>query len=430
PDEQVQESIQYDLFGNEQKIVTVSRKERKIKEINNGIRYYKREIKRLTDSLLSGKDKAMRLAKQLTDWNPYDQNVSSPFFDPEWMFGINEGFDIVIANPPYVVTPDNPMYDGYKTKRCYELYAYFYEKALMLLKENGVMSFITASLYVKGLKFQSLRDLLEKSSDLIKFRIEGDSVFDQVGMPTATIILTKSNNNPWTFSDLYADGQFMKKIESFPSLKSFSTIMRGYEIGRNAVTKSGGHPIVTGTNVQKWIPKSMSYITDDIKESFSKDSYYFEGERVLIRETGSSITTLCLDTPLLCTRSLYSIKLPDGRIDYKYLTGVLNSLLIQYYYTTKFKSETELFPKIRIAQVKEIPIPIATEESQQEIHHLVDKILEAKSQDIDADVSEHEAKIDQVVYSIYGLSFDDVLLVDPNTSLTREEYEKAKTTPK
>lgn len=41
-------------------------------------------------------------AKQLASWNPYDQNAVSPFFDPEWMFGVADGFDIVIGNPPYL----------------------------------------------------------------------------------------------------------------------------------------------------------------------------------------------------------------------------------------------------------------------------------------------------------------------------------------
>ena len=40
-------------------------------------------------------------AYQMATWNPYDQNGKSPFFDPEWMFGIKDGFDIVIGNPPY-----------------------------------------------------------------------------------------------------------------------------------------------------------------------------------------------------------------------------------------------------------------------------------------------------------------------------------------
>ena len=41
-------------------------------------------------------------ASKLASWDPYDQNTSSPFFDPEWMFDKAEGFDVVIGNPPYV----------------------------------------------------------------------------------------------------------------------------------------------------------------------------------------------------------------------------------------------------------------------------------------------------------------------------------------
>ena len=38
---------------------------------------------------------------KVTAWDPYDQNASADWFDPEWMFGVREGFDVVIGNPPY-----------------------------------------------------------------------------------------------------------------------------------------------------------------------------------------------------------------------------------------------------------------------------------------------------------------------------------------
>lgn len=43
-------------------------------------------------------------ARQLAQWDMFDQNASSPFFDPEWMFGVSDGFDVVIGNPPYGVS--------------------------------------------------------------------------------------------------------------------------------------------------------------------------------------------------------------------------------------------------------------------------------------------------------------------------------------
>ena len=45
-------------------------------------------------------------AQQLAAWDMFNQNASSPYFDPEWMFNVKEGFDIVIGNPPYISAID------------------------------------------------------------------------------------------------------------------------------------------------------------------------------------------------------------------------------------------------------------------------------------------------------------------------------------
>jgi len=175
PDDIVQESVQYDLFGETKQIVTINRKETKIKDITSNIRYFKRECKRLRESLTSGRDKAMHLAKQLTDWNPYDQNVSSPFFDPEWMFGVANGFDIVIGNPPYVESRNSNIDEKQKEAiqnqikqrynasdaECFpqgaDLLVFFYESSFNLLSPTGINTFITENSWLStnyGFKFQ------------------------------------------------------------------------------------------------------------------------------------------------------------------------------------------------------------------------------------------------------------------------------------
>jgi hypothetical protein len=55
---------------------------------------------KLAKLLAEDNDFAPEDAKQLAAWNPYDQNAVAEFFDPAWMFGVNDGFDIVIGNPP------------------------------------------------------------------------------------------------------------------------------------------------------------------------------------------------------------------------------------------------------------------------------------------------------------------------------------------
>lgn len=60
------------------------------------------ELRHKLATLLSeDNDYAPEDANQMAAWNPYDQNAVSPFFDPEWMFGVTDGFDIVIGNPCY-----------------------------------------------------------------------------------------------------------------------------------------------------------------------------------------------------------------------------------------------------------------------------------------------------------------------------------------
>lgn len=85
---------------------------------------------------------------------------------------------------------------------------------------------------------------------------------------------------------------------------------------------------------------------------------------------------------------------------------------MQFYYQVKFKAETELFPKIRIAQAKLLPIPLATQEQQAAVVSLVDKILSAKRSDPKADTSAIEKQIDTIVYNLFDLSTDEIALIE------------------
>ena len=75
-------------------------------------------------------------AIQLAAWNPYDQNTVAEFFDPAWMFGVSDGFDIVIGNPPYIQLQNNggelaKLYEpcDYKTfAKTGDIYCLFYER--------------------------------------------------------------------------------------------------------------------------------------------------------------------------------------------------------------------------------------------------------------------------------------------------------------
>ncbi|MCQ2343805.1 MAG: N-6 DNA methylase [Paludibacteraceae bacterium] len=362
---------------------------------------------------------------QLVNWNMFDQNSSATFFDPEWMFGVKDGFDIVIGNPPYVVVSKSNIYNKkFVTGECCELYAYFFEKAINVLSTSGVMSFITASLYIKGLKFNTLRSLLERQTILSNLKVVGDNVFENVQMPTA-IFLAKKGQGKWKFNDMLPGGNILSKMDKLGlPLDTISNVQRGFEIGRDQVSNNGDYPFLTGSNVKKYYHESVSYISESTFRNFAKEDYYYTGERLLIRETGSSLTVLYENTKLYCNRSLYSIKIKDSRFLTKFVLGCLNSKAIQYYYSAKFKSDTELFPKIRIKQAKMLPIPLVNEHIQKIVVRLIDSIISAFSNNIS--YNDFENKIDHIVYHLYNLTYDEVLIIDPQTPITREEYNNFK----
>jgi hypothetical protein len=97
-------------------------------------------------------------ARKLAAWDPYDQNASADFFDPEWMFGVNDGFDMTLGNPPYVRADSGEQhlslrkaieasgqYDTLWEK--WDLYIPFIEKGYKVLKSGGVTTMIVSDVY-------------------------------------------------------------------------------------------------------------------------------------------------------------------------------------------------------------------------------------------------------------------------------------------
>ncbi len=409
----------------------VQKKKAEMKEVKHRIfnaKTYKTKLKyknrmaelrqELTDMLLSDGFVTEGESQQLAAWDMFDQNASSPFFDPNWMFGVKDGFDVVIGNPPYVVVGQaeaKKYYKDFKTLKCQELYAYFFERSVSILQDNATLAFITGSLYTKGIKFESLRYFLENNTELLAFRNEGDKVFENVGMPTSTILL-KKKHSPWSFDSIISGGNIISKMEkNSKTLADITKIQRGLEIGRNVISKEGGDVrLITGSDVVRYVYKSSSYVSQDILEEFQKDGVFYTGPRMLIRETGSQLTVLYTDEDIYCNRSLYTCLLNSNQFEIKYLIGILSSSAIQFYYSQKFKADTEIFPKIRIKQAKMLPIPIADKDMQQKVVNLVDNIIEMKKKDVNTDISSVENQLNRLVCQLFNLTNADYLEISKN----------------
>ena len=202
-DEKITEAISLDLFGKKEKIISYSRKERIIKDLTTRINQTNKCIKSLNDIFVNGRDKAIKLAKQLTDWNPYDQNVSSSFFDPDWMFGVADGFDIVIGNPPYIQLEKNggklgKLYSGcgynsFDTKG--DIFCLFYERGWQMLKDGAHLCFITSNKWMRAGYGENLRGFFVKNTNpkiLIDFA--GVKIFESATVDANILLFSKEEN--------------------------------------------------------------------------------------------------------------------------------------------------------------------------------------------------------------------------------------------
>jgi adenine-specific DNA-methyltransferase len=130
-------------------------------------------------------------------WDPYDQNRAALFFDPAWMFSIKDGFDVVLGNPPYVRQEQIKALKPWLKEHyeCYtgtaDLYIYFYERGIQLLRPGGVFSFITSNKWFRAAYGGPLRSWLAKHTRLHQIIDFGDaSVFTTIAYP-CIVILTK-----------------------------------------------------------------------------------------------------------------------------------------------------------------------------------------------------------------------------------------------
>jgi type I restriction-modification system DNA methylase subunit len=138
-------------------------------------------------------------ARLLAGWDPYNQNAHADFFDPEWMFSLDagdfSGFDIVIGNPPYVrqekIKELKPQLR--KNYECFtgvaDLYVYFYERGVQLLRPGGIFSFITSNKWFRSGYGEKLRAWLKKNTRVLRLIDFGDAeIFDAIAYPCIVIL--------------------------------------------------------------------------------------------------------------------------------------------------------------------------------------------------------------------------------------------------
>ena len=382
------------------------------------------------------------------------------------------GFDIVIGNPPYVnianIKPDSYRKQlqslFYSNRNKSDLYAFFIEKGFDLLNKDGVQCYIVPHTWKATDSFKNLREIIFKHHSLVQIVNQKMGVFNAVVNPMIILLKNVFNEN-YNIDVFDGIGKFkytinVQEIKTDPNLSidsestleekilfksierckyrlsdviSFSRGIKTSDDKRFISTEcvnSEYKKVYRGRNIKaysmNWAHEYIWYRPDLMREKVGclpHSKEYFEvPEKLITQRVNSSMQLLVTydnkQNYFLDTTNVSNYKTWNKHFSLKYICGVLNSKVVNYWYPHKYR-----MPTIGGYELSSIPIPEASQRQQQEIIDLVDCILSMKEIDSMTDTSSLEAGINRYVYHLYGLTFDEVLIIDPETPITREEYE-------
>jgi adenine-specific DNA-methyltransferase len=224
------------------------------------------------------------VADQVASWNPYDQNTAASFFDPEWMFDLTEGFDVVIGNPPYVQLSKmketaERLYkpEGYSTySKTTDLYCLFYERGLDLLRPNGLLTYITSNSWLQTQYGKTLRQLFTQESDpLVLINFADAQLFNAAVVETNILIARKSGYQhqlqATTIGPDYAAGSALAPYMQENAVLLNSISEDGWSVGKldSSILKTKFE--TNGKKIELWDISIYRGITTGLNEAFIID---------------------------------------------------------------------------------------------------------------------------------------------------------------
>jgi adenine-specific DNA-methyltransferase len=485
---------------------------------------------------------ARETTEKLAHWNPYDQNASADFFDPEWMFGIRDGFDIVIGNPPYVriqtLTAAEPAAVAYYKQRYvsaskgnYDLYVVFVERSLQLLQPRGHLAYILPHKFFNAQYGQPLRELLAGGRHLRHVVHFGDQqIFPGATNYVCLLFLAKAGADAcrwvraddlpawlatqrapetalpaarltpaeWNFavgpaSSLFDKlqrmpvklGQLAERIsqgirtsanevyvldvvsersglvtarskqldkEVVLERRAVSRFLAGREIKAYSIQPSGKVVIIpyelrSGKSVliptgelEDHCPKTAAYLRANKKYLEAREDGRMQGTgwhgfiypknldvmkspKLLVPDIADRAAFALDENGEFAFTSGYGITFKPGvKESPKYLLGLLNSRLLDWFWKRVSTPLRGGFYRYFTQFIEQLPIRpidfgVAAERAERDaLVKLVDQILAAKRANPAADVSAWEREIDERVYRLYGLTPEEIKLVEEGAS--------------
>ena len=415
--------------------------------------------KRLVDQLVEehgfmGVAKA-ELTQKLSSWEPFTHKPSS-WFNPEWMFGVSGGFDIVIANPPYIsfglrdtqkMTSEerNLLISKFPNSAEYKIsvYAIFIDKAIQLSRpEGGIQTLIVPDSFLLGRYFSKIRaHILNKCRILciswLPYKIFEATVGFSV-IYTFRRQSTVSDNDTFSARHIKSNEEiasqtyrsFDYRQSYFNSLKhnrfrlffdnptmglvnkiengcielcsnvKFSSGLIG-KFGQKSIISDTQQSdywkpgIISGSEINRFVVKPDGYFLLYQKDKIKSgyDSVDYFSPKLFIRQTGDSVICAYDETGLLALNNVHIGNQLDHGLPLKYIIAILNSRLMNWYYRTISLETGRTMAQTDIETLDSLPIKNVGADGQSKIIELVDRILSSTKSNDYLENSEKQSEV-------------------------------------
>ncbi len=386
------------------------------------------------------------------------------------------GFDVVIGNPPYVrphkisLEDKKFFWEHLKTfKAKSDLYNCFMEKGIDLTKNGGLFSFIVPHTWTSLESFYEIRKYILDNCKIVKLVQLPKKVFQDATVETCIFVLSKENNlkrreNNKIVVEKLDESERINFVKEYKQSQIRSNHLFNFELysetsGNEILNKIKGKGVKLGTLVEfsyglktgdddKFIsenPKNSDYKkllrSKDIERYYKKfngtyvwyvpelmiknkttarpgDKERFEHEKIIVARMGKEVVSTYDNEKYYVKDAMLLLKKSEDS-NLKYIVGILNSKVINYFYKSYFITIDVLKNALL-----ELPIAPANRDITNKLSEHVEKIEKLNSRlaefggkkteqsaQINEEITLIDAEIDELVYKLYGITEEEKKII-------------------
>ena len=387
----------------------------------------------------------------------------------EWRFEFPEvlddngdyvGFDVVIGNPPYVFGGNEGITKTEKIfyKNSFEtgsgkvnLFTLFIEQGFKILNRKAQFGFIIPNTFLRVTSYDPSRRYVVNNCKINSIYDFGDKVFDDAVTTAIVITATRGKFDEFETNVINEDIQgvlskedivandyviainldqtsleLVRKLKENPVLGSICqemifgvVITKNKDIVVSDQLRDGWKPFLEGKEIGSYYIKEikqwLNYTPAMLHRARTKEIFETPEKILIQRITGGSrpLKAAYDDKGYYNKESINNIILrDDSPVNTKFVLALLNSKLINWFYVILFTNESNLTVNLSKTYLSQIPLAVPNQVQENSVLDLVNKIIYLKEENPAADTTSLEAEIDHLVYELYGLTGEQIQIVE------------------